>query len=96
MQQQQPQRNPWICLTIVGLLGAVALVCVGGIIAASLRGVTPDNTLSFTLGTCIGSLSSFLVNVPRGSVGVPEPQPLGPPPPPAAAAAQRAAGEVRP
>jgi hypothetical protein len=65
---EQP-RNPYLCLTIVAMLGACAALCIAGEILCAVRGVTTPGTLQLLASVCIGSLSSFLVAVPRGSTG---------------------------
>lgn len=62
-------RNPWLCVSIVAFLGSGLLVGVGGIVACSLTGRDPHTSLSHIAIGCFGALASFLVAVPRGSVG---------------------------
>jgi hypothetical protein len=62
-------RNPYLCLAIVAFLGAAMLLAIGGIIVANSRGLEPSPALVALASGCVGSLSSFLVSVPRGSVG---------------------------
>lgn len=65
----QPPRNPWICLTIVVILGLFGLLSLGGIIACSLMQRDVPSALIAIASGCGGNLASFLVSIPRGSVG---------------------------
>lgn len=62
--------SPYLCLTIVGTLGLVSFLCVVGLIVADWHGHQASPALVSVIGTCVGSLASFLVSVPRGSAGV--------------------------
>lgn len=62
-------RNPYLCLAIVVMLGLLAVVATGGIVLANLGGRDSPSSLVAIVSTCIGALASFLVSVPRGSVG---------------------------
>lgn len=63
-------KNPWLCLTIVGVLGMSVIVGLIGIIALALYDKQSPESLVGVVSTAIGALASFLVSIPRGSVGV--------------------------
>lgn len=63
-------RNPYLCLAIVGCLGLCAVIGTTGIIVSGAVGRGPEPALIAIISACIGSLSSFLVGIPKGSVGV--------------------------
>ena len=65
-------RNPWLCIVIAGTLGVVAVTGMVGLVLLPAVGVESTGPLVAIVSGCVGSLSSFLVSVPRGSVGVPE------------------------
>ncbi len=59
-------RNLWLSLTIVGMLGLVALAGTTGIVFTALSGLKQNPPeLVAIVSACIGALSSFLVSVPR-------------------------------
>lgn len=62
-------RNPYLCLTVVALLGAALILSVGAVLACVLAGQKPPDLFGYIATTALGSLASFLVAVPRGSVG---------------------------
>jgi cation transporter-like permease len=62
-------RNPYVCLSIVLGLILIAFVGVSGLVATNLLGHDSPRDLVAIVSTAIGSLSSFLVTVPRNSVG---------------------------
>lgn len=62
-------RNPYLCLTIVGMLGGVMLLGMLGIVILSAMGKEPPASLVALASGAAGSLGSFLVSVPRGSAG---------------------------
>jgi hypothetical protein len=62
-------RNPYICLAIIATLGTTLLIGTIGIIVLSFYGREPPQALVGIVGIAAGSLSSFLVSVPRGSAG---------------------------
>jgi hypothetical protein len=70
-------RNPYLCLAIVVGLIVTALSGTWGMVLVALNATDGPAllpalvALGATVTTCLGSLSSFLVNVPRGSVGGP-------------------------
>jgi hypothetical protein len=64
-----PPRNPYLCLTIVLTLGITMLVGLGGIIMLTFADKEPPASLVAVVSGAAGSLSSFLVSVPRGSAG---------------------------
>ncbi len=66
-----PPRNPWICIAIIGILGVVAVGGLAFIGVLALQGKPGSGELNLLVGGAMGSLSSFLVQVPRGSVGAP-------------------------
>lgn len=71
-------RNPYLCLTIVAILGVGGLIGVGGIIGLAACGKPAPEALIAIISGAFGALSSFLVSPPRGSLGVgatAEPQP---------------------
>ena len=71
-------RNPYICITIVGIMGTVSVLGLVGIFVLALFGKqSPESMITIVAGA-VGALSSFLVQVPRGSVGFPD---SDPPPP---------------
>jgi hypothetical protein len=67
-------RNPWLCITIVLTLGAGALLGTVGLVVLALYHVDAPQALVATVATCYGALSSFLVQPPRGSIGLAEGQ----------------------
>ena len=71
-------RNPYICITIVLFMGTVSVLGLVGIFVLALFGKqSPESMITIVAGS-VGALSSFLVQVPRGSVGFGDPDP--PPP----------------
>ena len=66
-------RNPYLCLTIVLTLGLTMLLGLGGVILLTFAGKEPPSSLVAVISGCAGSLSSFLVSVPRGSAGWDDP-----------------------
>lgn len=76
-------RSPWLCVAIVLMLGGGMILCIAGIIALALNGRSVPEALVVTAGTCVGALASFLVQPPRGSIGVSQERPPPPLPPPA-------------
>jgi hypothetical protein len=63
-------RNPYLCLTIVIILGLVSFGGLAGIFALAFAGrPVPESLIAITSGAA-GSLGSFLVMPPRGSVGM--------------------------
>ena len=69
MPTQPTQKNPYVCLTIIIILGAFGLLSLGGIIACALLNKDVPSALIAIASGCGGNLASFLVSVPRGSVG---------------------------
>jgi hypothetical protein len=68
-------RNPYICITIVGIMGTVSVLGLVGIFVLALFGKqSPESMITIVAGA-VGALSSFLVQVPRGSVGFDDPDP---------------------
>jgi hypothetical protein len=63
------QRNPYVCLTIVLGLISIAALGTSGLIAAAMTNKPVPESLIAIVSACIGSLSSFLVVIPRGSTG---------------------------
>lgn len=72
-------RNPWLCIAIVGTLGLTILIGVIGMVVLALYGRPTPTELVAVVTTCTGAMSSFLVQPPRGSIGVGSPTPLPPP-----------------
>lgn len=64
-------KNPYLCIMIVGILGAGALLGTLGVILLTLWGKPPSEALVTITGGCWGSLGTFLTVPPRGSVGAP-------------------------
>ena len=62
--------NPYICLLVVGLIGAIAILGTGGIMVASMYQRDVPQALVAIVSTCLGSLASFLVSLPRGTAGL--------------------------
>jgi hypothetical protein len=62
-------RNPYLCVLIVTALGLCGIVGMVGVILMGLYGKEPPGSVVAIVSGCIGSLSSFLVMPPRGSVG---------------------------
>lgn len=65
-------RNPWLCIVIVSIVGLGALTGTIGLVLLALYKVETPQALVATVSLCYGSLASFLVTPPRGSVGIPE------------------------
>lgn len=63
-------RNPWLCLTIVLSLAITAFAGVTGTVILAFYGKTVPESLIAATAACYGALSTFLVNPPRGSVGL--------------------------
>ncbi len=63
-------RNPWLCITIVLMLGSFGLLCGVGIIILPMCGKPVPDSLNTMGGMALGALAAFLVNPPRGSVGM--------------------------
>lgn len=63
-------RNPWLCLTIVVSLALISLGGMCGIILLSYVGRPVPESLIAIAATAAGGLGTFLVQPPRGSVGV--------------------------
>lgn len=78
-----PPRNPYVCLSIVLTLGLIAVVGIAGVVVSACRGGESSQALVAIVSACVGSLSSFLVAVPRGSHGHggDQPPPAAPLPP---------------
>lgn len=68
-------RNPFICLAIVVTIGVTLLIGVAGMVLLSVNRIDVPASLVAIISTAIGSLSSFLVSVPRGSAGIGDPPP---------------------
>ena len=62
-------RNPWLCVLIAACIGIVAVAGVVGTILVAMTGHDLPPSLVALAGAALGSLSSFLVSVPRGSIG---------------------------
>jgi len=72
-------RNPWLCVTVVLMLGLLAIGGMFGIIFLALRGVpVPESVITITAAAA-GGLSTFLVSPPKGSVGLGTADPKGQP-----------------
>jgi hypothetical protein len=68
----QAFRNPYLCLTIVCLLGAIAIISLVGIIVLAAFNKEPPGALISIASGSMCSLGTFLVSPPRGSVGYDE------------------------
>ena len=66
-------RNPYLCLTIVLVLGAGGILGLAGIILIAYAGHDVPQALIAIVSAAFGSLASFLVMPPRGSVGIDPP-----------------------
>jgi hypothetical protein len=62
-------RNPYLCLTIVGFIGVFGAIAIAGMVALCVVGRPIDPSIVGVAIGSLGSLSSFLVSVPRGSMG---------------------------
>ena len=62
-------RNPWLCVSIVFIIGLMGLTSDIGILWLSMLGKDPPQSLVAIGSGAMGALASFLVSVPRGSVG---------------------------
>lgn len=62
-------RNPYLCLAIVVSMAVCLNVGMIGILLMGYAGKEPPTSAVALVSTAIGSLSSFLVSVPRGSAG---------------------------
>lgn len=73
---QEPQRNPWLCLGIIGALALISLLSLVGVVLCALSGKETQMaagamTALISIGSgAVGSISSFLVMPPKGSVGI--------------------------
>lgn len=65
-------RNPYVCLAIIISLAVTLLIGTCGMVWLAVLSKEPPSALVAVVSASIGSLSSFLVSVPRGSVGLPE------------------------
>lgn len=69
-------RNPYLCLGIVAALAVVAIEGMAGLIVLGVWGREGPAllpclvALSSAVGSSLGALSAFLVQPPRGSVGI--------------------------
>src|SRR5262249_13111526 len=63
-------RNPWLCIIIVAFLGLGSLSGSVGMVLLSVYDKKAPEALVAMTSLCWGSLASFLVQPPRGSVGV--------------------------
>lgn len=63
-------RNPYLCIMIVCFLGMGAVGGMVGLIVLAYSGKPPPESLVAAVALCFGSLSSFLVSPPRGSIGI--------------------------
>lgn len=62
-------KNPYLCLTIVCILGAAGGLCIAGLILLQLYGQKPPDSLIAIASATFGSLASFLVQPPKGQHG---------------------------
>ena len=67
---QTDGRNPYLCLTIVVILGTCLIIGMSGIVYLGTHHLEVPPSLTALTAAAFGSLSSFLVSPPRGSVGV--------------------------
>jgi len=65
-------RNPWLCISIVIILGLGGIIGLSGLIGLANAGKPTSEALIAIVAGCFGNLASFLVMVPKGSVGVGE------------------------
>jgi hypothetical protein len=65
------QRNPYLCLVIVSCIGLVAAIGMLGLIVESIVDHGASPAVVAIVSTCVGSLASFLVQVPGKSAGHP-------------------------
>jgi hypothetical protein len=71
-------RNPYVCLVIVASLGGMGIGGLVGLVLIAIFGREGPALLPALMavgqvaGQAGGALASFLVQVPRGSVGLPE------------------------
>jgi hypothetical protein len=68
-------RNPWLCLGIVATLGLTTLLGTGGLVVLAMYHVEAPQALVAVVTGALGALSAFLVQPPKGSVGIPGGQP---------------------
>jgi hypothetical protein len=64
-------RNPYLCLVIVSCIGLVAALGMLGLIVEDILTHSASPAVVAIVSTCVGSLASFLVQVPARSVGHP-------------------------
>jgi hypothetical protein len=67
-------KNPWLCLIIVATLGVTVVLGTAGLVVLSLYHVDAPQALVAVVTGALGSLASFLVQPPRGSIGIPQGQ----------------------
>lgn len=67
-------RNPYLCLTIVVMLGLGGFVGLLGMIFLAYNNKSAPEALIAVCSASWGSLASFLVMPPRGSVGFNHPE----------------------
>jgi hypothetical protein len=73
-----PPRNPWLCVSIVLLLGTPLLaLCASAVLHGGDLPAALVDLSKFTAG----ALASFLVMIPRGQIGGGQGHDPGPPPP---------------
>ncbi len=72
------QRNPYLCIMIVGTFGLVTVIGVVGLMILSFANREPNSAVVGIIGTAIGSLGTFLVTPPRGSLGLGHDAPAAP------------------
>lgn len=70
MAEPTQMRNPWLCVIIVSALSAGSMIGILGCFVLSLYGKPASEALVSMVGTCVGSLASFLVHPPPNSVGI--------------------------
>lgn len=66
-------RNPYICLAIVLLLGFTVILGTGGMLFLAFHKCETPQAVVAVVSGAAGSLASFLVQVPRNSVGGDDP-----------------------
>jgi len=57
-------RSPYVCVSIVAILGAVAIIGSAGVVACAMLGKESPPALVAIVSTTLGSLASFLVHIP--------------------------------
>lgn len=64
------QKNPWLCIMIVGVFGMTLLIGLLGMLLLSYQDKHVGEGVLTIVGGAAGSLGTFLVTPPRGSHGM--------------------------